>query len=166
MLSKANIAAIGAMFLVAGCDQPGPVSPSAQFASTSEKVPSTFDFVFPFFADCLGEQVVWAGSAHFEDHIVTHGDGSVHVNGQGSLLPGNTITSSSGIWSPSHVRSNYVYDLTASADGKDIVNERITWRDQTTGTLMDVYFRIHVVYAGNGELKRNVLVDHHCELRK
>ena len=158
---------------LAACGEPSglglpPEANPPQLATTSEK--STFileDFVFPFLADCLGEEVVWTGSARFDDHIVTKSDGSVHVNGQGSLLPGNRITSSSGIWVPTKVRSNYSFALTpAGTDRRNMLNERITWRNTTTGALMDVYFRIHTVYAGNGDLKKDVFVDHHCELRR
>jgi hypothetical protein len=139
-----------------------------QLAATSEKSTRTLEnFVFPFFADCLGEEVVWTGSARFDDHIVTKSDGSVHVNGKGSLLPGNQISSSSGIWLPTKVRSNYVFTLTPTGETRrDMLNERITWQNTNTGAVMDVIFRIHTVYAGNGELKRDVFVDHHCELRR
>ena len=168
-----------ALVFAAGCDRPTQPSPEEvgigsrpdvndpPFASTSVK--ETFileDFVFPFFADCLGEVVVWTGSARFDDHIVTRSDGSVHVNGQGSLLPGNKITSSSGIWLPTQVRSNYAFEI--APDGKtrrDKLNERITWQNQTTGEVMDVWFIIHLVVAGNGEVKRDVFVDHACKLR-
>src|SRR3954470_3636603 len=156
---------------LAACTEPTGLRPERsqpQFASQSQKVTTVLeDFVFPFVADCLGEEVVWSGSARFDDHIVTQSDGSVHVNGQGSLLPGNTITSSSGIWLPVQVRSNYSFELTASGGfRKNMVNERITWRNQITGQLMDVWFRTHVVYTGQGELKRNFLLDHHCDVRK
>jgi hypothetical protein len=156
---------------IAACGEPtgllSEVNPP-QLATTSEK--ATFileNFSFPFFADCLDEEVVWAGSARFDDHIVTKSDGSVYVNGQGSLLPGNTITGSSGIWVPTKVRSNYSFALTpAGGDRRNMLNERITWQNTTTGAVMDVIFRIHTVYTGKGELKKDVLVDHHCELRK
>jgi hypothetical protein len=156
---------------IAACGESSSTDPDSngpELASTSERTASILeDFVFPFFADCLGEEVVWTGSARFDDHIVTQSDGSVHVNGQGSLLPDNQITSSAGIWRPTQVRSNYAFRLSPAGDYRsNMVNERITWRNTTTGALMDVWFRIHTVYAGNGELKRDVLVDHHCELRK
>ena len=156
---------------MAACGEPTDLPPEAnppQLASTSEK--STFileNFVFPFFADCLGEEVIWSGSARFDDHIVTKSDGSVYVNGQGSLLPGNTITSSSGTWVPTKVRSNYAFALTpAGGDRRNMLNERITWRNTTTCTVMDVTFRIHTVYTGKGKLRKDVIVDHHCELRR
>lgn len=163
-----------------GCDGPTQPTPDAveagfrpdanQPQSASTSVKETFileDFVFPFFADCLGEVVIWTGSARFDDHIVTRVDGSIHVNGQGSLLPGNLITSSSGIWVPTHVRSNYAFEMAPGGeDRKDILNERITWRNEATGEVMDVGFIIHLVIAGKGDVKRDVFVDHACELRK
>lgn len=153
---------------IAACGEPTEPLQEPQLATTSTKSTRVLtDFVAPFFAHCLGEEVVWTGSARFDEHILTRSDGSTHVNGQGSLLPGNEINSSSGIWVPTTVRSNYVYELTASEEiRRDILNERITWRNTTTGALMDVWFRIHTVYAGNGDPKRDVFIDHHCELRR
>jgi hypothetical protein len=176
---KPTVLLLMILTFAAGCEHPA--QPSADGAGTgssshpgtpqsaSTSVKETFileDFVFPFFADCLGEVAVWTGSARFDDHIVTRGDGSVLVNGQGSLLPGNRITSSSGIWLPTQVRSNYAFELTPDGeDRRNMLNERITWRNQTTDDVMDVWFTIHLVVAGTGEVKRDVFVDHSCELR-
>jgi len=167
MSARTALSAVVALF-IAACDQaPVPTAleadPGPSFSAESDRIVEEFPFVIPdWYLDCLDEEVVWSGTGLFEDHVVIKPDGSVHENGKVSLL-NSTMVGASGTWIEPVVVNHF---NSGDGQGNLYVNERITWTNQATGDVMDVWSRIHIVVTGAGEVM--VLADTEgatCELR-
>lgn len=160
---RRTLLVLASLFLL-GCDrepvapEPG-AEPSFQASSWwgDEVLPIDMDL----YLDCLDETLHWAGPARFRYHLVEWPDGSWHVSQHAWVLDGSTLVGPvSGTWN--HVRT--MSNVQIVSDNTNIV-ERITWQNAGDGQLMDLWTRIHIVVAGNGDVKVEVLDDHTCSLR-